>query len=93
MAGVWRQELSSLQAGTQNSILIGIIIHSGNPKIFEPTNPRCKFANLITISSIVYQKVDKLSLLLHIYYRSALSIKIILFKTLTSKCSKNNFAI
>ncbi|XP_043480413.1 protein hold'em-like [Leptopilina heterotoma] len=40
MAGVWTQKLNSLQAGTQNSIIIGIIIHSVNPKIFEHDNAK-----------------------------------------------------
>lgn len=43
MAGVWTQKLNSLQAGTQNSIIIGIIIHSVNPKIFEHDNAKCKY--------------------------------------------------
>lgn len=40
MAGVYRQSLMSLQENTQNALIIGIIISSSNPRIFEMESPR-----------------------------------------------------
>ncbi|XP_043468150.1 protein hold'em-like [Leptopilina heterotoma] len=40
MSSVWTQKLSALQPGTQNSIVIGIIINSANPRVFEPSSSK-----------------------------------------------------
>ncbi|KAK0179163.1 hypothetical protein PV327_007980 [Microctonus hyperodae] len=39
MAGVYRQSLMSLQENTQNALIIGIIISSSNPRVFEMESP------------------------------------------------------
>lgn len=46
MSCVHRQALSSLQAGTQNALVIGIIVNSFNMKSIDATRTRCMAGSL-----------------------------------------------
>lgn len=41
MSGVYKQALKSLQPGTQNALVIGIIVNSFNMKTIDATRTRC----------------------------------------------------
>lgn len=59
MSFLYRQEIKSLQDGTQNTFVIGVIINSANVKTFDASRTRCTYPHSLHFLAFFPSKREK----------------------------------